>query len=124
MKFLRAPLLVIGLLSALAGCSAIERDPACVLAEKCDNALEEPSGDFVANDPVFGDDLNADGTAGQFGDVGTCWQNADTAKPCIQACKDFVKEQAAIAQGDGDQAVVDACGGAAAGEGEGEGEGE
>ena len=101
-----APLLLVFL---VAGCGAIKRDPACAAAEKCDNALQEPFGDFAANDPVFGDDLNKDKNAGQFGDVGTCWQSADTAKPCIAQCKAFLKEQHDIAVANNDQAVIDAC---------------
>ena len=101
------PLLIV--VVAVGACPLIPRDPACKAAELCDAALESPFGDFVATDPVFGD-------------TGTCWQNKDTAKPCVDQCKAFVTDQAALAQAQGNQAVVDACGGVAAGEGEGEGE--
>ena len=124
---IRALVLTLASLSALfaSGCSAIKRDAQCVAAEKCDSSLQQPFGDFAANDPVFGDDLNKDGTAGQFGDVGTCWQSADTAKPCVAQCKAFIQEQHDIAAGVNDTGVLAACPdqGGAAGEGEGEGEG-
>lgn len=111
----------------LPACTAIARDKSCADAEKCDNSLQAPFGDFAANDPVFGDDLNKDGKAAQFGDVGTCWQSADTAKPCVAQCKAFLQEQHDLAAAVNDQGVLAACpdqgGGAAAGEGEGEGEG-
>ena len=129
--------LVLGLVLVVTGCSAIKRDDACLKAEKCDDALQaEVSGtnthgfangqgvsQFGATDPVFGDDL--DGVAahtGQFGNTGTCWQNADTAKPCIDQCNQFLKDQQAAALADGDGVLFGECGGkAAAGEGEGEG---
>jgi hypothetical protein len=96
-------------LAALVGCVPIERDAACVNAQKCDQALERPFGDFEVTDPVFGDDLNGDGTAG---DAGTCWANAEAAKPCVDACNDFLAEQIAIAEAQGNDAVILACGGA------------
>lgn len=83
---------------AFAGCVPLPRDQACLDAEACDAALERPFGDFNADDPVFGD-------------VGTCWQNADSQKPCILSCQEFLADQVAIAQGQGNQAVIDACGG-------------
>jgi hypothetical protein len=87
-------------------CTPLPRDAACVAAEACDQALEEPFGSFGADDT-------------QFGDAGTCWLTADTAKPCITACADFLAEQVATFDADGDgvaedstqQAVVDACSG-------------
>jgi hypothetical protein len=106
--------LVLAAVVLVAACGAIPRDAACVAAEKCDNALQEPFGSFAATDPQFGDNLNGDDTAGQFGDVGTCWQSADTAKPCIAQCKQFVKEQHDIAAANNDQGVLDACPDAAA----------
>ncbi|HEY4222880.1 MAG TPA: hypothetical protein VGO62_16095 [Myxococcota bacterium] len=118
-------ILVLFALLGLTACSAIKRDAACVAAEKCDDALQTPFGSFAANDPVFGDDINGKGNEeGNFGNVGTCWQNAATAKPCIDQCKAFTQEQHDIAVQSGLQDVADACPGkdaAAAGEGEGEG---
>lgn len=96
-------------LAALPACVPIARDAACVAAQACDNALERPFGDFEQTDPVFGDDLNGDGTVG---DAGTCWANAEAAKPCIDACNDFLAEQVAIAEAQGNDAVILACGGA------------
>jgi hypothetical protein len=90
------------------GCVPIERDAACVAAQACDQALERPFGDFEQTDPVFGDDLNGDGTVG---DAGTCWANAEAAVPCVNACNDFLAEQIAIAQAQGNDAVILACGG-------------
>lgn len=97
-------------LASVSGCVPIARDAACVAAQACDEALERPFGDFAPTDPVFGDDLNGDGTVG---DVGTCWQNAEAAKPCVDACNDFLAEQVAIAQAQGNDAVIAACGGSA-----------
>jgi hypothetical protein len=109
---LRAALVALPLLVTVA-CAPVERDPACVQAEACDQVLEEPFEDFNADDPVFGDDLNGDGKtgveAGDINDVGTCWQNADTAAVCAKQCQDFLKEQADLAAEDDNQAVVDAC---------------
>jgi hypothetical protein len=103
-----APVLLVVVAASL-GCVPIARDPACIAAQACDEALERPTGDYEPTDPVFGDDLNDDGTAG---DAGTCWANAETAKPCIDACNDFLAEQVAIAQAQGNDAVILACGGA------------
>jgi hypothetical protein len=85
-----------------------ERDPACAAAEACDRALAEPFGDFDADDPAFGDG-------------GTCWQSAETARPCTQTCDQFradqrqtALEQAEAALGtnkDVPLAIVAACGG-------------
>jgi hypothetical protein len=95
-------------LLALWGCTPVDRDPACIAADACDQALERPFGDFGAQDLAFGDDLNGDGEAG---DVGTCWQNADTAAPCVAACQDFLAEQQELARAVGNVAVLEACGG-------------
>jgi hypothetical protein len=131
-------LLILGLVLVVAGCSAIKRDAACVAAEKCDDALQaEVSGtnthgfangqgvsQFGATDPVFGDDLDGNPAhAGQFGNVGSCWQSADTAKPCVDQCNQFVKDQQVDATANNDAAVLAACGGKVSGAGEGEGEG-
>ena len=103
-----APALLL-VVAASFGCVPIARDAACVAAQACDEALERPFGDFAPTDPVFGDDLNGDGTVG---DAGTCWANAEAAKPCVDACTDFLAEQVAIAQAQGNDAVILACGGA------------
>lgn len=86
------------------GCTYLPRDGACLKAEACDAALEEPFGSFAADDA-------------QFGDAGSCWVSADTAKPCVKACEDFVGEELADADADNDgvaedpvkQQIVDAC---------------
>jgi hypothetical protein len=85
-----------------------DRDPACAAAEACDRALAEPFGDFDADDPAFGDG-------------GTCWQSADTARPCTQTCEQFradqrqsALEQAEAALGTNKEvplAIFVACGG-------------
>jgi hypothetical protein len=93
-------------LSVSSACAPLPRDPACEAAEACDQALEEPFGSFGANDT-------------QFGDAGSCWLSTDTAKPCVAACEQFIADQRAEVDADGDgvaddltqQAVVDACGG-------------
>lgn len=91
-------------LAALAGCAPpLKRDAACLAAEKCDAALERPFEDFKADDPVFGD-------------LGTCWQNADSQAPCILSCQQFLADQVELAQAQGNQAVIDACGGVVEGE--------
>ena len=84
---------------AATGC-VIERKADCKAAEACDRALEEPLGDFDADDIVFGD-------------AGTCWQTEDTAVPCVKACNDFLVEQQDIALAQNDNAVFEACGGVA-----------
>jgi hypothetical protein len=94
------------------GCAPIARDAACVDADACDQALEQPFGSFAATDPQFGDDLNGDGTAGLAGDTGSCWTNAETAKPCVDECNRFRAEQVAIAQAQNNAVVAEACGGA------------
>lgn len=108
---MRSPIAFAVLALVVGACVPIARDPACVSADACDQALERPFGDFVVTDPVFGDDLNGDGT---IGDAGTCWQNNESAVPCIAVCNDFLKEQVDIAVAQGNQAVIDACGGVAA----------
>ena len=85
-----------------------DRDPACAAAEACDHALAEPFGDFDADDPAFGDG-------------GTCWQSADTVRPCTQTCEQFradqrqsALEQAEAALGTNKEvplAIFVACGG-------------
>lgn len=82
---------------ALTGC-VIDRKQECKDAEACDQALEEPFGDFDADDDAFGD-------------LGNCWQTEDTAAPCVQACNDFVAEQLAEAQEDNKVGIIEACGG-------------
>jgi hypothetical protein len=74
--------LVIVYAVALSGASAcaVERDPACVAADACDQALAEPFGDFAVDDPAFGDG-------------GSCWQSSDTARPCTTACDQFRADQ-------------------------------
>ena len=108
-------LFALSLLAATAfavGCVPVARDATCVAADACDQALERPTEDFAVTDPVFGDDLNGDGTAGvDLTDVGTCWQNAGSAAPCIAACQAFLDEQVGIAQGQNNVAVIEACGG-------------
>lgn len=96
---MRLRLFASALLIAVSGCVPIERDAACVAAQACDEALERPFGDFAETDPVFGD-------------AGTCWANAETAKPCINACTAFLADQIAIADAQGNNAVILACGGA------------
>ena len=62
---IRLLLLILGAaaaLTALAACTPIARDPACDAADACDQALNAPFGDFVKDDPAFGD-------------VGSCWQS-------------------------------------------------
>lgn len=83
--------------AAASGC-VIERKAECKAAEVCDQALEEPLGDFDVDDAVFGD-------------AGTCWQTEDTALPCVKACSDFLIEQQQLAQLQNNQQVFDACGG-------------
>ena len=83
---------------ALSACVLLPRDPACIAAEACDAALERPVGDYQADDQVFGD-------------LGTCWQNAETQKPCIATCLAFVADELAIGQAQNNKAVVEACGG-------------
>ena len=147
----RAPFFVVVIaiaaatLAVASGCSALKRDAACVAAEKCDEALQaqnsnaaspgfsngEGVSQFAATDPVFGDDIDGNKDhAGFFGNVGSCWQSADTAKPCVDQCKQFVADQQALAVDNLDQAAFGACGGkgnvddadqGGAGEGEGEG---
>jgi hypothetical protein len=63
----------------IAAC-AVDRDPACIAADACDQALAEPFGDFALDDPAFGDG-------------GTCWQSTDTARPCVAACDQFRVDQ-------------------------------
>lgn len=104
---MRCPLALV-LFAAVVACTPIDRDPTCVAAEACDLALERPFGDFAVTDPIFGDDLNGDGTTT---DAGTCWQSAESAVPCIDGCTDFVQEQLDLAIAQGNQAVIDACGG-------------
>jgi hypothetical protein len=92
-----------------AACAPVPRAAECDLADACDQALEQPFGSFAKNDPQFGDDLDGDGDAAE-GDVGTCWQNAETAKPCVDECTRFVAEQRAIAEQQENGAVLAACG--------------
>lgn len=105
----RFALVLVLVSAALTGCVPIARDAACVAAQACDVSLERPFGDFEQTDPVFGDDLNGDGTVG---DAGTCWANAEAAKPCVNACTEFLADQIAIAEAQGNNAVILACGGA------------
>ena len=105
---MRFPIALVVLALAAGACVPIARDAACVTAEECDLALERPFGDFAVTDPVFGDDLNGDGT---IGDAGTCWQNAEAAAPCVAACNEFLADQVEIAVAQNNQAVIDACGG-------------
>lgn len=88
----------VALVMIVAGCGPIARDKACVAAEKCDNAREEPFTSFDAEDA-------------QFGDLGTCWQNPDTAKACIAACDSFVADELAIGRAANNIGVIAACGG-------------
>jgi hypothetical protein len=76
---------LIATLAVTAGCPPIPRDQACIDADACDlnsNFDVSPTGNFKADDPVFGD-------------LGTCWQNDVSAKPCIDACVAFLNVQAA-----------------------------
>jgi hypothetical protein len=98
------------LVAALTVTSAcvIERKAECDAADACDKALAEPFGDFDAADPVFGD-------------TGSCWQTEDTARPCVQACNQFLLDQQELALGQAEAsvgvnkevplAVFEACGG-------------
>jgi hypothetical protein len=105
-------LLAAAIASAVAACAPVGRSQECLDADACDKALELPFGDFVATDPVFGDDLNGDGNVdGTLTDSGTCWQNAETAKTCAAECTRFIQEQNALAVQVGNQGVIDACGG-------------
>ena len=88
------------LVVAVASGCVIERKAECKAAEVCDQALEEPLGDFDVDDDVFGD-------------AGTCWQTEDTALPCVKACSDFLVEQQQLAQLQNNQLIFDACGGVA-----------
>ena len=85
--------------AAASGC-VIERKAECKAAEVCDQALEEPLGDFAVDNAAFGD-------------AGTCWQTEDTALPCVKACSDFLVEQQQLAQLQNNQLVFEACGGVA-----------
>jgi hypothetical protein len=88
------------LVVAVASGCVIERKAECKAAEVCDQALEEPLGDFDVDDDVFGD-------------AGTCWQTEDTALPCVKACSDFLVEQQQLAQLQNNPIIFDACGGVA-----------
>ncbi len=82
---------------AASGC-VIDRKAECIDAEACDQALEQPFGDFNADDPVFGD-------------LGTCWQTEDTAAPCVAQCNTFRADQVELATAQNNLAVIEACGG-------------
>lgn len=102
----------LAVLAVSAACAPVARDPACIAADACDQALELPTEDFAANNPQFGDDLNNDGVAGvDLTDSGTCWQNAETAAVCAKTCQDFLAAELANAQEDNNVAVIEACGG-------------
>jgi hypothetical protein len=94
-RMMRSMGFVVLLVSA---CEGIPRDPSCVAADLCDQSLAEPFNSFKA-------------TNGQFGDTGSCWQNTSTAEPCIEACTDFVAQQAAQARAANNRGVLAACGG-------------
>jgi hypothetical protein len=82
---------------AASGC-VIDRKAECIDAEACDRALEQPFGDFNADDATFGD-------------LGTCWQTEDTAAPCVAACNTFRADQVELATEQNNLAVIEACGG-------------
>jgi hypothetical protein len=85
-------------------CGSVPRDPACEKAEVCDQALEDPFGNFGTDDH-------------QFGDNGTCWLTETTATPCITACKQFLVDRRLEVDVDDDgraevltqQTIVEAC---------------
>jgi hypothetical protein len=77
-------------------CVPIARKDECVKADACDQAREDPFDSFLATDA-------------QFGDVGTCWQNEETAKACVAECDAFVADELAIAQANNNLGVIDAC---------------
>ena len=81
-----------------AACVPIARKAECIAADECDAALEEPFTSFAATDA-------------QFGDVGTCWQNEETAKACVTECNAFVADELAIAVAANNRAIIEACGG-------------
>jgi hypothetical protein len=91
-------IVVVSLLSLSVACGGIARDPSCAAADSCDQSLAEPFNSFSATNP-------------QFGDTGSCWQNDGTAAPCIEACTDFVAQQANQAKAANNRAVIAACGG-------------
>jgi hypothetical protein len=99
----RRSLVVVALIGSI-GCAPLPRDAACEKADACDRALPDPYGSFDVDDV-------------QFGDNGSCWLSAQTAKPCIAACTDFTADQLAEVDADDDgvadvsvdQSIVDAC---------------
>jgi len=91
-------LLALCLTSASLTACVIDRKAECVQADACDQALDEPFGDFAADDPIFGA-------------AGTCWQTEESAAPCVQTCNTFRAQEALFAQQQGRQDIVDACGG-------------
>ena len=78
-----------------AACVPIERKAECADADACDAARDDPYGSFVATDA-------------QFGDVGTCWQNEETAKACVTECNNFITDERIIAEGDNGACEVSA----------------
>lgn len=89
---------VITVTGAVAGCVPIARDGACLAAEACDDALDQPFNDFDADDQTFGD-------------AGTCWANGETAKACVVECDKFVTDQLALAEASNNRGIIVACGG-------------
>ncbi len=96
------PLLVLAYVSS--ACVPLARDAACVAADNCDKALDEPFGSFDVTDDQFGD-------AAADPNVGTCWFSADTAAPCIQTCNAFVAEERQRALEQNRLDIFEACGG-------------
>ncbi|MDP2343635.1 MAG: hypothetical protein Q8O67_21935 [Deltaproteobacteria bacterium] len=81
-----------------AACVPIARKAECENADACDQAREDPFNSFPATDA-------------QFGDLGTCWQNEETAKACVAECNAFLADELAIAQAANNIALIEACGG-------------
>ena len=85
--------------SLVSACVPIEPKAECAkTANKCDQSLDEPFGSFVDTDQTFGTG-------------GTCWQNEETAKACVNECNAFVAEQLALAEEQKNNAAIVGCGG-------------
>lgn len=81
------------------GCVPIEPKAECATtANDCDQSLEDPFDSFIDTDQTFGTG-------------GTCWQNEETAKACVNECNKFVAEQLALAELQKNNAAIIGCGG-------------